>query len=339
MHKILILIDKFYRYGGGEIWLEDILNNKSQNLDFKCIVSIEDIPEDLYQSYPIPVYKFSEDLAKKLSNDCDFLIFWGRVLDYPKFFNVIARILIAHSDYNTKWFLEKSENYADYSIACSTNVKNKINLKNCSVIWPGIDESRYDLKKINRTQIKELLGFEKDDFVIGQFCRFAKFKNIEFTVDFIAETKELKLLLIGHGETMFDIINLCEKKISKRFQYLYYSDTKNISNFYSAIDLFCLPSLGEGYARVQWESMMFEVPFAGFNVGGVGDGIIHEENGFIIENKKDLLKVTEKLKDKKYYKKITNNAKDYFEKNGKIKNNIEKIESFLTFIKKKQIKL
>lgn len=332
--NIVLLVDKFYKYGGGEIWLEDILKNIKKEINFKCIISIEEPADNLYQKFPIPIYKFSENLAKEISEECEILLFWGRVLDYPKFFKIPIKILMAHSDYNVEWFLDQSRDYADYSIACSTNVKNAINLKKCTVIWPGIDKSRYLFCNIEKQKIKEILGFEEGDFIVGQFCRFAKFKNIRFTVEAVSKcSQNVKLLLIGHGEMLDEVLSFCEEKLHNRFQHIHYCDTKNISNFYSILDLFCLPSLGEGYARVQWESMMFEVPFAGTNVGGVGDGIKNEENGFVIKTQEDILNIIEKLKDKEYSKKITKKAKKYFEENGTIESNVKKIIDFMDKIK------
>lgn len=337
-HEVVLLVDKFYKYGGGEIWLEDVLNNIENKIKFKCIISIEDPLNNLYQKFPIPVYKFSENLAKEISKECDILLFWGRVLDYPKFFKIPIKILMAHSDYNVNWFLEKSQNYADYSIACSTNVQKAINLKKCSVIWPGLDRSRYLSRSIEKQKIKEILGFNENDFIVGQFCRFAKFKNIPFTIEAISKCpSNVKLLLIGHGEMLGEVLSLCEKKLHNRFQHIYYCDTKNISNFYSILDLFCLPSLGEGYARVQWESMMFEVPFAGTNVGGVGDGIDNGENGFVIKTQEDILNIIEKLKNKEYNYTIIKKAKKYFEENGTIESNIKKIVEFINKLKYQKI--
>jgi glycosyltransferase involved in cell wall biosynthesis len=330
MYKICILVDKFYKYGGGEIFLEDLLKNSSEKLIFKYLISLEK-PQNVYKDpicLPIEFLEFNENNIKKVSEECDFLIFWGRVLDSVRLFPIKNKIMWAHSDYNVNYFLEKAEDYTTHYIACSTNVKNAINKKKCSIIYPGIDIDRYVECKITKEEIKNILGFEKKDFIIGQFCRFEKFKNIPYLIDAVSRIADssIKILLIGHGSEMSNIIDLCEKKIPKRFQYIYYTDVKNMSIFFKCLDAFCLPSEGEGYARVQWESAIFGVPFIGTNVGGVEDGIINDHNGFIINEEKDIEKIIIKIKNKEFNNKIILNSYDFFIKEGHIKKTIIKIE-------------
>ena len=49
MYKICVLVDKFYRFGGGEIFLEDLINNSSKKLDFRYLISLEK-PKNTYQN-------------------------------------------------------------------------------------------------------------------------------------------------------------------------------------------------------------------------------------------------------------------------------------------------
>ena len=327
MYKICVLVDKFYKFGGGEIFLEDLINNSSEKLDFRYLISLEK-PKNTYQNplhLPLKVLDFNEENIKTICSDCDVLLFWGRVLDHVKYFS-IKKVMWAHSDFNVNFFLEKAEEHTDHFIACSTNVKNAIKKKNCTVIFPGLDTSRY--KNYSNFEVKKMLGFEEKDFVIGLFCRFEKFKNIPFLIKSISSIKDLgvKVLLIGHGDELSNVIKLCEEKIPKRFQYVYYSETERISFYYNCLDAFCLPSNGEGYARVQWESAFFKVPFIGTNVGGVEDGIIHGHNGFVISEEKDLEAIVQKLKNQEYKKTIIKNAYDFFVKEGQIENTVLKVE-------------
>jgi glycosyltransferase involved in cell wall biosynthesis len=331
MYKICILVDKFYRFGGGEIFLEDLILNSSIKLSFKYLISLNKI-ENVHQNpslLPIEVLEFNDQNIKKASEECDVLIFWGRVLSTPGQFKIKHKIMWVHSDYNVNYFLQKAEDYATHYIACSTSVKEAIKKKNCSVIYPGIDEKRYKKNKLNRQEIRSILGFKESDFVVGQFCRFEKFKNIPFLINSVSKILNLKVLLMGHGNELNEIIKLCEEKIFQRFQYIYYSNVENISNFYSSIDAFCLPSLGEGYARVQWESAMFGVPFIGTNVGGVKDGIINGVSGFIIKNEEEFKSAIKKLQNEENKRKVTSKAYNFFTKEGSIDSTIKKIENLL----------
>lgn len=338
MYKICVLVDKLYKFGGGEMFLEDLIKNSSKNLEFKYLISLENSNDSYFSNMPIQKLNFEKKNIKKVCLECDVLLFWGRVLDSIKNFS-ITKIMWAHSDYNVNFFLEKAEKYTNHYIACSKSVKKSIRKKNTTIIYPGIDPNRYAQSIFTKNQTRSLLGFDENDFIVGHFSSFGKVKNIPFLVNSISEIKDpnVKLLLVGHGNELNEIINLCEKKIPKRFQYLYYSDSYKISNLFKCLDAFCLPSYGEGYARVQWECAMFKIPFIGTEVGGT-EGIINNYNGFKIKNKIDISNIVEKLKDKEFNKKIVSNSYDFFCSKGKIEFTISKIEKLIKNIINKKYK-
>jgi glycosyltransferase involved in cell wall biosynthesis len=59
---------------------------------------------------------------------------------------------------------------------------------------------------------------------------------------------------------------------------------EDIDSYYSAADLFCLPSLFEGFPNALLEAQSHGLPAVGFaECGGVNEIIIHGENGFLAE--------------------------------------------------------
>jgi len=329
----IILVDKFYRFGGGEIFLEDLLSTYS-NLKIKAAISIEKI-KTTYQSFPIPVFEIDKIDLNQIQKNIDYLIFWGKVLNAPNLFKKIPKkIMWAHSDYNVNFFMDSAK-YADLAIACSSSVRKAINFSgSCEVINPGINWKRFETP-VERNVMRKILSFEESDFVVGQFCRITDFKNIEETIQAIKHLPfYVKFLLIGHGDKLNEILNLCKNELRERFQHVYYVKTESINSFYNAIDAFCLLSKGEGYARVQWESQKFGVPFIGTPVGGVNDGIVDNETGFIV---KDSFEAAEAIKRLILYpdlkNKIINQAKEYAEKNSSIELCVENLEKTLNRMK------
>jgi glycosyltransferase involved in cell wall biosynthesis len=329
----IILVDKFYQFGGGEIFLQDLLSTCS-SLKIKAAISIEKI-KPTYQSFPIPVFEIDKIDLDEIQKNIDYLIFWGRVLDAPDLFKKIPKKIIwAHSDYNVGFFMDSAK-YADLAIACSSSVRKAINFSgNCEIIIPGINWKRFDVP-LERNVMRKILSFDENDFIVGQFCRITSFKNIEETIRAITYLPPyVKLLLVGHGDKLNEILNLCEKELHERFQHVYYAKPETISSFYNAIDAFCLLSKGVGYARVQWESQKFGVPFIGTPVGGVSDGIVDNETGFIVNNG---FEAADAIKSLILYpvlkNKIINQAKEYSEKNSSIELCVKKLEKTINEIK------
>lgn len=320
--KAVFLIDSFLDYGGGELFLRDLLNN-FQRIDICYCISVK--KSKSFFDFPIKIHYLDEVNPSNLK--ADFLFFWGRVGDAPCLFkNIPIKIIIALSDFNVNWYLDTSR-HATHAIALSESVKKAINFKNyCEVIHAGIDFNSYDTVESNHC-IRSHFGFKKNDFVVGQFCRMAKFKNFEMTIDCLSEmSSKYKLLIIGDGPNRQEILNLCESKIHGRYAYLNYIDSKYLGYYYKCLNAFCLPSMGEGFARVQWESMYFEVPFIGTPVGGVPDVIEHCVSGFIVNSNKDIhqsIDLIEKGSNTSF------NAKKIADSVGGIKVTIEKIEKFL----------
>jgi glycosyltransferase involved in cell wall biosynthesis len=312
--NVLVLVDKFYRFGGGEIYLEDLLNNFDPNIvRVKGLVSVQPLGPTL-QSYPLPVYELDRCDLNEVQQGCDILLYWGRVLDAPaKFDRIPHKALVALSDFNVNWFMERAADHAQVAVAASDSTKRAINFPGrCVVIRPGIDWKRYKNCPLTRHDVRQVLGFANDDFVVGQFCRFNDFKNIPATIDAVAAVPGAKLLLVGHGDALAGVLDRAERKLSGRFQVLYYVATEDLPGFYRALDAFCLLSKGEGYARVQWESQYFGVPFLGTPVGGVPDGIVDRETGFVVTGPEQAADVLRELKDNAGLRnKVRSQARDY----------------------------
>jgi glycosyltransferase involved in cell wall biosynthesis len=57
---------------------------------------------------------------------------------------------------------------------------------------------------------------------------------------------------------------------------------ERLDEFFSALDLFCLPSQLEGFGLVYVEAAMRGVPSVALNVGGVSDAVIHGRTGLLV---------------------------------------------------------
>lgn len=117
------------------------------------------------------------------------------------------------------------------------------------IIPNAINTSKFAPNSLYREEVRKTFLFDEKDIVIGFVGRFAEAKNVLFLPDVLLELKKIspryKMFLIGDGE-------LKEALVSKIEQYGLSNDVvftgvaNDPSKYYSAMDLFVLPSLFEG---------------------------------------------------------------------------------------------
>lgn len=136
-------------------------------------------------------------------------------------------------------------------------VKKLIVLKN------GVDLDRFRFSPSGRERVRGLLGIDREAFVIGHVGRFNYQKNQEFLLDvfirFVKKHPEAVLMLIGEGEFEEKV-----KEKAKQFgvadKVRFCGNIEDISDYYSAMDVFALPSHFEGLPIVGVEAQANGMP-------------------------------------------------------------------------------
>ena len=127
----------------------------------------------------------------------------------------------------------------------------------------AIDPERFKFSEVSRKEIRKRYGIKDDDFVIGHVGRFYPQKNHDFLIDVFYEIRKqranAKLLLLGDGPL--------QDKIRQKINSLGIADSvifaglqKDPAPFYSAMDVFCFPSLWEGLGIVLLEAQYNGLP-------------------------------------------------------------------------------
>lgn len=142
-------------------------------------------------------------------------------------------------------------------VACSKSAGNsRFGNKDFQVLKNVIDTDRFVYRLEDRRYIREKLHIEKK-VVVGVVGRFAAQKNPEFLLECFAEynklNKESVLLWIGDGELQEKIQDRA-KNMGLEGACLFVGRKNNIEKWYSAMDLFLLPSKFEGMGIVFLEA-------------------------------------------------------------------------------------
>ncbi len=133
------------------------------------------------------------------------------------------------------------------------------------IIIPNcIDIEKYKFEKNVRNEIRKKLGIDKDTFVIGHVGMFTEIKNQIFLIRIMNKFKHsgndnFRLLLIGHGalkkQVEQEVKNL---RLSENVMFL--GNRNDVPLLLMAMDIFCLPSLYEGFPIVSVEAQASGLP-------------------------------------------------------------------------------
>ena len=124
-----------------------------------------------------------------------------------------------------------------------------------------VDRFRFDLNK--REKIRKECNIPDEALLIGHIGWFIKLKNQQFLVKILERCIQSKenvyLMLIGGGKQVEKIKRMVKDKgLNDRVRFI--GNIKDTSDYYSAFDLFCLPSLFEGMPVVTIEAQANGLP-------------------------------------------------------------------------------
>ena len=152
------------------------------------------------------------------------------------FSKVYATDYFACSEYVGKWLFGKK-----------AIVEGKVIIVN-----NAIDLNRFKFSLEKRKKIRGELGI-KEEFVIGNVGRFMPQKNQMFLLDVMKIYGKGKLLLIGDGP----LENAIREKADKNgVDLVIVQPTREIQDYYSAMDCFAFPSIYEGLGMALIEAQV-----------------------------------------------------------------------------------
>ena len=154
-------------------------------------------------------------------------------------------------------------------------------------ILNGIDVKEFSAQKYDAEKIRKKYGLAKNDDVIVSVARVIPEKKFEELVSWfpyiLAKRPNSKLLIVGNGSSGGDwykeklIKQIKDSGLSGSIKVL--KGTSKIKEILSAADLFCIPSVGKGFAVL--EAMAAGLPIVARKPRGVADTVKDGVNGFL----------------------------------------------------------
>jgi glycosyltransferase EpsF len=134
---------------------------------------------------------------------------------------------------------------------------------NVYLMLNAIDTERFKFDAQRRREVREMLNIPVDAFVIGHIGRFVLAKNHDFLIKVFkalhVKKQDSLLLMVGDGELMESIKVVCEQSdLSSSVRFA--GSVTNPEDYYSGMDVFCMPSLFEGFGLVVIEAQCSGLP-------------------------------------------------------------------------------
>lgn len=127
----------------------------------------------------------------------------------------------------------------------------------------AIDTEKFRYSSKTRAAVRQEFGIPERTFVVGHIGRFMRQKNhtglLKIFGRLYEEQEDAMLLLVGEGELEEDIRKLA-KEMRMEDKVVFAGARKDIQRIYSAMDVFCLPSLYEGFPVVLLEAQANGLP-------------------------------------------------------------------------------
>ena len=158
-----------------------------------------------------------------------------------------------------------SKIYANVYFACGKRVAKWMygNNKDVFIMENAINVDKYKFNQEKRTRIRKEYDIPDNALLVGHIGWFLRLKNQKFLVDLIDRCKKnndkVYLMLIGGGKQLNKIKEMVEMHgLKDRVRFI--GLVNDASDYYSAFDVFCLPSLFEGMPVVTIEAQANGLP-------------------------------------------------------------------------------
>jgi glycosyltransferase involved in cell wall biosynthesis len=201
------------------------------------------------------------------------------------------------------------------------------------VIYNGLDTKKFS-NGAKQDDVRRKLQINSKDILIGTVGRLSPEKGLEHLISAMRNVvrvyPQTKILLVGNGNKKYRVY--LQEKVNALLlsEYIIFAGfSEDILQILRCMDIFCLPSLFEGFNRSLLEAMACGLPVVATGVGGNSEIVQDGVNGLLVEPcKPESLSsaLIELLKDREKARKMGLEGRRIVEKNFSIEKNVNKIE-------------
>ncbi len=189
------------------------------------------------------------------------------------------------------WIVEKLlDRCTDYYVAICAYVERSwvqrgiVSSERVTVIYNGVDPESI-LRPIDQDQKRKSLNLSLKAPVIGTIGLLEPQKGTEYLIRAIPQVvesfPESRFVVIGDGPLYERLKKLAEELgISSYLYLLGWRD--DATNLLGIMDIFCLPSLREGFSVALLEAMTYAKPIIATQVAGNPEAVSHGETGLLV---------------------------------------------------------
>jgi len=187
-------------------------------------------------------------------------------------------------------FLRKAKAVIAVSADLESKLRDNLGVEasKITVIDVGCDLRRFrPTPPGTKAMAKERVGLPPDTATILFVGSLISRKGLDFLLRALSKqsaSRQLKLLLVGRGPDHGQLLKLADRLgISDRILWLGERSNDELPDWYSAADIFVLPSRSEGTPTVLLEAMASGCPIVASRVGGIPEVITHGINGLLFD--------------------------------------------------------
>jgi glycosyltransferase involved in cell wall biosynthesis len=173
-----------------------------------------------------------------------------------------------------------------HAVARAVMKIEKIKPECLHVIHNGIDDDRFRFQPENRKKIREEFQIKDSEIVVVTVANMRQIIKgyaclINAVAKVTAQFRNIRFIFVGDGVLKPEY----EKQVSalkvRRFVN-FAGSRRDVKAFLDAGDIFCLPSLTEGFSNAVLEAMACSKPVVAANVGGNPEAVEDGAEGFLV---------------------------------------------------------
>ena len=153
------------------------------------------------------------------------------------------------------------------------------------IIYNGVDTQRFSPNSESRSRVRKELGISDDCFVAGSVGRIVPIKDypgfLLAAERLLQSGINLHVLLVGKGPELESIEQQVQNSPRLVRSVTLVGASDRVPEILNAMDVFVLPSLGEGMSNTLLEAMSCGLPVLASRTGGNPEVVVDRESGWL----------------------------------------------------------